>query len=151
MVSKNKDEIEAEVVEVKDKTKPLTVSNDKKFDVVLKSFQELAQAQIQESEIKKQELIVRQKEIESNERIATKAIEAQGAAQTDKFSKYNRHLVDRYWFIGAVLLMILLFCAFALANDGKDLVLDALKMLLGFAAGIFGGFHWGQNKKQDND
>lgn len=134
-----------------DEVMPLTGNNDKKFDVVLRSLQDLAQVQFQESEIKKQELVVRQKEIESNERIATKAIEAQSAAQTDKFQKYNRHLVDRYWFIGAILLMILLFCAYALSNDGKDLVLDALKMLLGFAAGIFGGFHWGQNKKQSGD
>lgn len=125
--------------------------NNKKFDVVLKSLQELAQVQYQESEVKKQELVVRQKEIESNERIATQAIQAQKSIQSEKYQKYNRHLVDRYWFFGAILLMILLFCGYALSNNGKDLVLDALKMLLGFAAGLFGGFHWGQNKKPGSD
>lgn len=114
---------------------------------VLESLNKFAETQALEVEIKRQELVVKEKEIESNERIALKSIDVQAAAQATKYDKFNKHLIHRYVFIGCIVLMILTFAGFALVYGAKELVLDSLKILLGFAAGIFGGFNWGKSKK----
>ncbi len=126
-------------------------NQSERLDIVLKSLQEFAKAQIQETEIRKQELNIRQKEIESNERIANKAIETQRNTLNDKYAKYNRHLVNRYWFILILLGMVLMFAAYALVNNAKDLVIEAMKILLGFTTGLIGGYHWGMNKKNTSE
>lgn len=116
---------------------------------VTKSLDRFIQVQLAENKTKNLELQIRKQEIASNEKIATKAIDAQQAAQSDKYTKYNKHLSNLYWFIGAVSLIVLVFCGFALKNDGKEIIVESLKVILSFAAGTFGGFHWGKNKKDD--
>lgn len=116
---------------------------------VTKSLDRFIQVQLAENKTKNLELQIRKQEIASNEKIATKAIDAQQAAQSDKYTKYNKHLSNLYWFIGAVVLIVLIFCGFALKNDGKEVIVESLKVILSFAAGAFGGFHWGKNKKDD--
>lgn len=116
---------------------------------VTKSLDRFIQVQLAENKTKNLELQIRKQEIASNEKIATKAIDAQQAAQSDKYTKYNKHLSNLYWFVGVVLLIVLVFCGFALKNDGKEIIVESLKVILSFAAGTFGGFHWGKNKKDD--
>lgn len=121
-----------------------------RLEVVAASLSRLADAQSQEAEIKRLELSVRQQEIASNEAIAIKSIDAQERSQLNNTTNYNKHLIHRYVFIILLVAVILSFAAFALVNGAKDLVIDALKILIGLCTGLFGGFHWGKSKTKED-
>lgn len=53
---------------------------------VTKSWDKFLQVQLAENKTKNLELQIRKQEIASNEKIATKAIDAQQAAQSDKYT-----------------------------------------------------------------
>lgn len=115
----------------------------KEVTETLKQMVEMAQ---QEHDLKRTEQEVRREEISSNERIALASIEAQREYHKENFGRFNDHLIHRYWFIGAVVLMVLLFSGFAVWANAKELVMDLAKLVVGVAVGAFGGFHYGKNQ-----
>lgn len=130
---------------VTDKEKPELQA----ITVALTQMLEVAQ---NENEIKRGDQEVRREEITSNERIALASIEAQREYHKENFSRFNAHLVHRYWFVGTVLVCALIFASFAIWAGAKDLVADLAKLVAGVGVGAFGGFHYGKNKsKQNND
>lgn len=121
----------------------------KAITVALTQMLEVAQ---NENEIKRGDQEVRREEITSNERIALASIEAQREYHKENFSRFNAHLIHRYWFVGMVLVCVLTFFGFAIWAGAKDLVEDLAKLIAGVGVGAFGGFHYGKNKgKQNND
>lgn len=117
----------------------------KEVTEALKQMVDVAQ---QEHEIKRGDQEVKREEITSNERIALASIDAQREYHREHFTRYNAHLIHRYFFLGGVLLIVLLFSAFAIWVGAKDLVMDMAKLVLGVGVGAFGGYHYGKNKSQ---
>ncbi|WP_159355886.1 hypothetical protein [Methylovorus glucosotrophus] len=128
---------------------PLAQNNQ--LDTIASSLSVIIEQQQQEVGIKNRELDVREHEISSNERIALASIQAQSQYRADNAGKYNAHLIHRYWFIGTVTFMVLAFAAFAITHESKDIIIDSIKMILGFSAGAFGGYHWGKSKSGKDD
>lgn len=66
------------------------------------AVQQLIESQDRKHEVRQAELQVQGKEIESNERIAMASIEAQSRFHSQRFTRYNAHLIHRYIFIGVI-------------------------------------------------
>ena len=98
-------------------------------------------------EVKQAEVTLR--EMEHNQKIADKSIQAQADDQKDERALFKVVHFQRLVFTFLVLAMVLGFVGWAL-REGKDaLVLDILKIILGFVGG------WGAslafaNKKKPN-
>lgn len=103
----------------------------------------------QENQLKKAELEVRRAEIESQERLALASIDANKQHHKEHYSLYNKHLVNRYWFIGSLVIATLIFASFAINAGAQDLVTDLTKLILGTGIGAFGGYHYGKSKQKD--
>ena len=86
-------------------------------------------------------------EIEQNTTVALAQISAQAEDLKDNRIRYNSMLARRYWFAAVITLLVLIFAAVGLFLGAKDAVLEILKITLAFAAGGFGGFHYGKNKQ----
>lgn len=109
------------------------------------AVQQLVESNAQEQETKRAELEVRRCEVESNERVALASIEAQKGFHTERFTRYNSHLIHRYVFICFITGAFLTFSSVAIWLGAKDIVLDLVKILLPLAVGLLGGYHWGGN------
>lgn len=120
-------------------------------EVLYQVVARLTEIQEKDTEVKHQELSIRAKEIESNERIALRSIEAQERTQVDHRDKFNKHLVHRYYYIIAILVVTFIFAGYVFSNGGKDLIIEIIKLVLAFGSGIFGGFQYGKNKKKTNE
>ncbi|EMH78145.1 hypothetical protein EHI8A_184020 [Entamoeba histolytica HM-1:IMSS-B] len=118
---------------------------------LLRALTKLVEASTLEHEIKQEELAVRRQEIESNEKIAMASISAQRDFHSERFSKYNSHLVHRYWFVGVMTIVICIFAGMAIYLGAKDLVMDLSKLIASMSLGAFGGYHWGKNKGSGPD
>ncbi|WP_116896410.1 hypothetical protein [Pseudomonas syringae] len=106
----------------------------------------MAEANTKEQEVKRHELDVRQQEITSNERIAMAAIDAQKTFHSDRWTKYNSHLIHRYVFFVVLVILSTGFAGMAIWLGAKDVVMDLAKLGSSLALGTFGGYHWGKNK-----
>jgi len=106
----------------------------------------MAEVSTKEQEVKQAELGVKQQEIESNERIALAAIEAQKSFHSDRWKKFNSHLIHRYVFVCVISVIMAIFSGLAIYLGAKDLVMDLAKLVASMAIGTFGGYHWGKSK-----
>jgi Fe2+ transport system protein B len=120
-------------------------------EILFSTIRNLANVQVLDSEVKKQELQVRSEEIASNERIAMKSIDAQERSHLDNRSQYNKHLIHRYFFVIVALIAIFAFALAMVIYGAKDIIIEAFKIMLAFAGGAFGGFHAGKNKKEPEE
>lgn len=112
-------------------------------------------------EVQKHELTVRQQEldlharqdetrrleIENNAGYALKSLEAQERDLQDQREKYNQMLKTRYWFITMVAIVTCVFCSYAIYAGAKEVIADAIKIILAFAAGGVGGYQFGKNRQ----
>ncbi len=101
-------------------------------------------------DLKAKELDLRQKEVESNERIAIRSIEAQEKSTAHNREHFNKHLIHRYLFIGGLATLLFVFLGFLLIYGGKDALIEILKIGGSLAIGMFGGYQAGKNKKLEN-
>lgn len=124
-----------------------SVSSEGLQDVTdaLKQMIEVTQ---QENDLKRGDQEVKREEIAANQQIALASIDAQREYHREHFTRYNAHLIHRYFFLGAILVIVLVFSAFAIWAGAQDLVMDMAKLVVGVGVGAFGGFHYGQNKSQ---
>lgn len=90
----------------------------------------------------------RRLEIERNTQVALAQIQAQAEDLKDNRTKFNTMLTGRYWFVGAVVVLLLAFAIAGIWLGAKDLVLEVFKLTLSFAAGGFGGYFYGKTKKE---
>ena len=105
--------------------------------------------------VKQQEISLEEKreetrrfEIEQNTTVALAQISAQAEDLKDNRVRYNSMLARRYWFAAVITLFVLVFAAVGISLGAKDAVLEILKVSLAFAAGGFGGFHYGKAKQE---
>lgn len=120
-------------------------------DMLYTIVQTITESQAKEVEVKKQELEIRSQEIASNERIALKSIEAQERSHADNRLQFNKHLTNKYIYLILVLLIICAFTIVMVMQGGKEIIIEAFKMVLAAATGAFGGYHAGKNKKPGPD
>tara|TARA_B100000446_G_scaffold87727_1_gene82567 strand:- start:1029 stop:1448 length:420 start_codon:yes stop_codon:yes gene_type:complete len=115
---------------------------------VTDALKQMIEVTQQEHDLKRGDQDVKREEIAANERVALASIDAQREYHREHFTRYNAHLIHRYYFLGGVLLIVLLFSAFAIWAGAKDLVMDMAKLVVGVGVGAFGGFHYGKTKNQ---
>lgn len=116
------------------------------------AVKQMVEAGQQEIDVRRGEQDVKREEIASREKIALATIEAQREFHKERFSRFNDHLIHRYWFVGVVMLLVLTFSGFAIWAGAKELIMDLAKLIGGVAVGAFGGFHYGKNKgSKDSD
>lgn len=120
-------------------------------DAILALVKTLTDAQTKDSEVRTHELEIRSEEIASNERIAMKSIEVQERFHANHREQYNKHLIHRYTFVIIALLVIFAFAITMVMNGAKDIILEAFKIFIAFAAGGYGGFQAGKNKKGSDE
>lgn len=111
---------------------------------------QLVETREQEYEVKRAELEVQSREIDSNERIAMATIEAQSRFHSQRFTRYNAHLIHRYIFIGVMATLLIAFTLGAIYLQAKDLVLEMFKLLIPLVIGTFGGYQWGNRSATKN-
>lgn len=109
-------------------------------------LQALVQVGHQYIALQSKELDIKKIEIESNTQIALASIEAQKEVSAHDRTHEGGQETRKYVF-ATVMAAVVIGGMIALVMIGaKDLVSDMLKIVLGFAAGAFGGFHYGKNK-----
>ena len=108
-----------------------------------------------ELEVKRHEISLQEKqedtrrlEIDSNTKIAMLQIEAQAADLKDNRQQYNAMLKRRHVFIIIIVTIMSILAGFAIYNNAKDMVIEVVKAIGFFAAGGFGGFHYGKSKQE---
>lgn len=118
---------------------------------LVRAVERLAATQAEDIEVKRQELTIRSQEISSQERIAIASIQAQERTVSGNRGDYNKHLIHKYIFVIVVLLVVGGFAGFLFVNDGKELVSEALKALLFFAAGALSGYGYKGRSKDEEE
>jgi len=104
-----------------------------------------------EAKVKTEEHSVRRMEVESNEKIALATIEAKERASGKGWDTYHKLQQTRWVGAVVVLVVLLLFSAWAVSAGAKDLVVDLFKIGAGFGAGVFGGFHYGKTRRKNGE
>lgn len=109
--------------------------------------------QSRELQAKEGEMTLRNQELQSQHEIALASIKAQSAAQECTRIHDHKMWVSRYWFIGALTVILTIAAAALVLIDAKEIVTDIMKILSGMAAGGFGGYFAGKNQaeKQSGD
>lgn len=112
---------------------------------IVKKFVE---TQEKELEIRQQELAQRERESEIDYELAKKSIDAQERDRNknrEYFSGYQRR---RYYFIGALSFLAILFLGFALWIGESNIAMEIVKVASYIIAGGLGGYAIGYNRAQ---
>lgn len=123
--------------------------NDKKSQVAV--VEKVLENQRLEIEAKNNAQQVRLKEIESNEKLALRSIEAQERVHTALVRRETTNIAIRIGGFIIAFVLILLFIGYAITHDAKDLVLDLVKMFVPLVIGCVGGFYAGKYKGKTED
>jgi hypothetical protein len=100
-------------------------------------------------ELKQAEISLR--EIDHNQKIADKSIEAQAADRKDERAVQKTMHLHRLVFAGAIVAALIIFILIALAMDKDALVLDIVKVLIGFAGGWGASIAWSSHKRSQEE
>jgi uncharacterized ion transporter superfamily protein YfcC len=95
-------------------------------------------------EVKQAEISLR--EIEHNQKIADKSIQAQAEDRKDERSVQKTMDLHRLVFAAVVVAMLLSFVVVALWMNKDALVLDVIKVLIGFVGGWGASIAWRQHR-----
>lgn len=131
----------------KDNSAAETSGNNRELAELKSSLQQMLDTAQQEHELKKEELDVRRTQIASNEKLGLASIDANKQYHREKYTHFNAHLIHRYWFVGSIVLLVLVFFGFAIHAGAKDLVADLAKLFVGVGVGAFGGYHYGKSNR----
>ncbi|MCL2891710.1 hypothetical protein [Brenneria tiliae] len=99
--------------------------------------------------VKEKEQEARVKEIESNERLGLRAIEAQEKVQTALGKRETTNISIRVGGFVLCFFAILIFIGFAIKNDAKDIVIELMKYIVPLVIGGVGGFYLGKSKGKE--
>lgn len=115
------------------------------------TVQQLIDVQTKEQALRSQELQVRVQELQYQSKHALEILAAQ-ERDREKERDHGRRM-QRGPLIATVVVFtaILLFTGWALLMNKDAIVMDILKLVLGFAAGGIGGYGYAKSKKDDND
>jgi cation transport ATPase len=115
------------------------------------TLQQLIENQSKEQALRSQELQIRAQELEYQSKHAT-AILATQERDREKVREHSRRM-QRGPLITTVVVVcaVLIFTGWALHMNKDAVVMDIIKVLLGFAAGGMGGYGYAKSKKKDDD
>lgn len=99
-------------------------------------------------EVKQAEVTLR--EIEHNQKIADKSIEAQAADRKDERQTEKSIHAHRLCFAAFIVVAVLVFVVWALSIGKDAIVMDILKVVLGFVGGWGSSLVWIKNKHKDD-
>lgn len=100
-------------------------------------------------ELKQSEIAL--KELEHNQKVADKSIDAQAEDRKDE-RRTSLKRTNAYLLFGGVALVLLLgFSVYALHVGKEAILLDVLKVLMGFVGGWGASALWGNRKLPDTD
>jgi Fe2+ transport system protein B len=114
---------------------------------LIMAVEHLVQSQNQEAQDRRDERDLRRHEIDSNKEVALTSIQAQKEYHSQYFSKYNEHLIHKYWFAGIIAIAVMIFFGFCIWMGAEEIVVDLAKIGSGLLVGVFGGYFWGKTNK----
>ncbi|WP_117022557.1 hypothetical protein, partial [Klebsiella pneumoniae] len=97
-------------------------------------------------EVRRAEVETKSKEIEANERIGLRSIEAQEKVQVSLGRRETTNILIRVGGFLLAFLFVLIFIGFAIKNDAKDIVIELMKYVVPLIIGGLGGFYIGKAK-----
>lgn len=112
------------------------------------TLRELLAVQRQKLEVDLKQAEIANRQQDQNMKLADKTISAQLEDRKDARTKQIQKDRNTYVFIGAVIGLILLFSVYALSVGKEAIVLDLVKLIVGFAGGF--GFGWYKRSKKQN-
>jgi hypothetical protein len=101
--------------------------------------------------LQESELDLKKTEIEANTRIALASIEAQREAVTHDHNAEGSQQKSKFQYATLIIAIVMATIIALVWLGAKDLVSDIVKVALGFAGGILGGYQWGKNKALTSD
>ena len=114
--------------------------------------EKLLEVQAREQNIRGQELVIRQQEITHNAKHASEILAAQERDREKGRIHERKQTLGRMVFSVILVLLVLVFIIVALWMNKDALVLDLVKVMLGFAAGAVGGYSYKSIRtKQEED
>lgn len=115
------------------------------------ALQQLIETQKKEQELRSYELQIRLQELQHQSKHASEILSAQ-ERDRDKEREHNRQM-QRVPIIAlsSIFVAALLFAAWALHLNKDTVVMDILKITLGFAAGGAGGYGFAKAKQRESD
>ena len=100
------------------------------------TIQDLLSVQKQELSIRLEEVRRDNAEISHNQSIAKQSIDAQERDRKHNREEITKRQKNSQLFVMAVIVAILVFAGYAIFSGQTDLVLDILKIIVGFAGGM---------------
>lgn len=113
------------------------------------TVKELLAVQRQELSLRLEEVKRDSAEIAHNQSIAKQSIEAQERDRKHEREEVTKRQSSSQWFILLVTLVVVVFAGYALYIGKEAVVLDVVKVLIGFAGGM--GYQAWRDRKQDTD
>ncbi|WP_259678388.1 hypothetical protein [Klebsiella pneumoniae] len=113
------------------------------------SLEQLIENQRLDIEVRRAEVETKSKEIEANERIGLRSIEAQEKVQVSLGRRETTNILIRVGGFLLAFLFVLIFIGFAIKNDAKDIVIELMKYVVPLIIGGLGGFYIGKAKGKD--
>lgn len=111
-------------------------------------LEQLIENQRLDIEVRRAEVETKSKEIEANERIGLRFIEAQ-KVQVSLGRRETTNILIRVGGFLLAFLFVLIFIGFAIKNDAKDIVIELMKYVVPLIIGGLGGFYIGKAKGKD--
>lgn len=112
-------------------------------------LEQLIENQRLDIEVRRAEVETKSKEIEANERIGLRSIEAQEKVQISLGRRETTNILIRVGGFLLAFLFVLIFIGFAIKNDAKDIVIELMKYVVPLIIGGLGGFYIGKAKGKD--
>ncbi|AIW77912.1 hypothetical protein AAIP97_003155 [Klebsiella pneumoniae] len=112
-------------------------------------LEQLIENQRLDIEVRRAEVETKSKEIEANERIGLRSIEAQEKVQVSLGRRETTNILIRVGGFLLAFLFVLIFIGFAIKNDAKDIVIELMKYVVPLIIGGLGGFYIGKAKGKD--
>lgn len=112
-------------------------------------LEQLIENQRLDIEVRRAEVETKSKEIEANERIGLRFIEAQEKVQVSLGRRETTNILIRVGGFLLAFLFVLIFIGFAIKNDAKDIVIELMKYVVPLIIGGLGGFYIGKAKGKD--
>ncbi|WP_323810954.1 hypothetical protein [Klebsiella pneumoniae] len=109
-------------------------------------LEQLIENQRLDIEVRRAEVETKSKEIEANERIGLRSIEAQEKVQVSLGRRETTNILIRVGGFLLAFLFVLIFIGFAIKNDAKDIVIELMKYVVPLIIGGLGGFYIGKAK-----
>lgn len=115
------------------------------------TIQQLLEVQTKEQALRSQELQIRAQELQYQSKHASEILSAQERDRELERNHGRRMQRGPLWATVIIVIAVLIFAGIALSMNKDAVVMDILKIMLGFAAGGVGGYGYAKSKKKDED